>query len=293
MGIPGAGISPPTGTGRAGGWFRVLARPRVAASTPAPVISEGKRCQHIFTAADPPQASAGVVVFMNPVRLTLDVSPAVPEDVAKYARLVALIQRCGTVLSRIKVHKILYVLKSLGYPVRERFEYRHYGPYSVDLAAELRSAVNATYLQERVTETPGEEDEEPYRRYDYSPGRRGSELFASVASSDPTLAAVAESMSGVAEELNESPPTRLELIATLMYLQDQNVPRDLIVGVLQASKPQFTESEIRVALEYIADLRSRASFTPPLDLSSIIGLVKEGPPSDAAQDLDEEIYGGE
>ncbi|HYM39001.1 MAG TPA: hypothetical protein VEY12_02500 [Thermoplasmata archaeon] len=231
------------------------------------------------------------VVFMSRFRLTLNVSPIASEDVAKYARLVAVVERCGTILSRIKMHKILYVLKSLGYPVPERFEYRHYGPYSEDLAADLQSAVNATYLQERATETPGDEDEEPYRRYDYSPARRGSELVASVASSDPTQAAVADSMAGVAEELNESPPTRLELVATLMYLQDLNVPRDLIIGVLQASKPQFTEADIRAALEYIADLRARASFTPPLDLSSIIGLVKEGPPSDAAQDLDEEIYG--
>jgi len=67
---------------------------------------------------------------------------------------------------------------------------------------------------------------------------------------------------------------------------------DLIIGVLQASKPQYTEAEVRAALEYIANLRNRVSFTPPPDLSSIIGLVKEGPPSDAAQDLDEEIYGG-
>src|SRR5437867_739500 len=217
-------------------------------------------------------------------------SPATPEDVAKYAKLVSLVQRCGTVHSRIKMHKILYVLKSLGYPVRERFEYRHFGPYSVDLAAELQSAVNAGYVQERTTETSGEEDEEPYMRYDYSPERRGSDLVVKVFSSDPTLAAIAGVMASVAEELNQSPPTRLELVATLMFLQDQNVSRDLIVGVLPASNHQFTEAEIGAALEYIVNLRNRASFTPPLDFSSIIALVKEGPPSDASQDLDEEIY---
>ena len=229
---------------------------------------------------------------MNRALLTLNVSPAISVDVAKYAKLVAIVQRCGTIHSRIKMHKMLYVLKSLGYPVQERFAYRHFGPYSDDLAAELRSSVNAVYLQERVIETTGEEDEEPYRRYDYAPGRKGSELVERLASSDPTLAAVAESMADVAEELNESPPTRMELVATLMYLQDLNVPRDLLVQVLQGSKPQFTEAEVQGALRYIADLRSRSAFQPPPDFSSIIGLVKEGPPSDAAQDLDEEIYGG-
>ena len=235
---------------------------------------------------------AHVVGFMSPVLLTLDVSPVALEDVAKYAKLVAIVQRCGTVHSRIKMHKMLYVLKSLGYPVRERFEYRRYGPYSEDLAADLRFAVNADYVQESLTEALEEEDEEPYRRYDYSLGRRGSDFADNVFSSDPTLAAVADAMAGVAEELNESPPLRLELVATLMYLQDENVRSDLIVGVLQGSKPQYTDAEIRAALNYIADLRNRASFTPPPDFSSIIGLVKEGAPSDAAQDLDEEIYGG-
>ena len=229
---------------------------------------------------------------MNRVLLTLHVSPAVSADVAKYAKLVAIVERCGTVHSRIKLHKMLYVLKSLGYPVLERFEYLHFGPYSEDLAAELQSSVNAVYLQERVTETTEEEDEEPRRRYDYSPGRKGAELVAQTASSDPTLTAIADAMAGVAEELNESTPARLELVATLMYFQDQNVPAGLLVRVLQGNKPQFADAEVRGALEYIADLRTRAGFTPPPDFSSIIGLVKEGPPTDAAQDLDEEIYGG-
>ena len=245
------------------------------------------------TARPPRTFLRGVVVFMSRTLLTLHVSPVATEDVAKYARLVAIVQHCGTIHSRIKMHKILYVLKSLGYPVRERFEYRHYGPYSEDLAAELRSAVNADYVQESMTETLGEEDEEPYKRYDYSPGRRGSDLVAGVFPSDPTLAAVTDAMASVAEELNESPPLRLELVATLMFLQDENVRPDLIVGVLQASKPQYTEAEIRAALDYIADLRNRVSFAPPPDFFSIIGLVKAGPPSDATRDLDEEIYGGE
>jgi len=207
--------------------------------------------------------------------------------------MVAVIQRCEWIHSRLKVHKIFYVLKSLGYPVRERFEYRQHGPYSEDLASNLQSAVNATYVEERMIEVAGEEDEEPYRRYDYSLGQRGSEFIKRLFFLDPTLAAVTDAMAKVANELNQSRPIRLELVATLMFLQDENVRPDLIVGVLRSSKPQYTDDEVRAALDFIADLRSRASFSPPPDFSSIIGLVKEGPPSDAAQDLDEEIYGGE
>jgi len=232
-------------------------------------------------------------VFNSPLRLTEDVSPATPEDVAKYARMVAIVQRCQRLHSRLKVHKILYVLKSLGYPVPDRFEYRHYGPYSDDLASELQSAVNADYLQERMTEVEVDEDEEPRRRYDYSLGPRGPEFVARQFSADPTLAAVADAMASVAEELNQSRPLQVELIATLMFLQDANVRPELIVSVLRGNKPQYTDAEVRAALDYIADLRSRETFAPPPDFSAIIGLVKTGPPSDAAQDLDEEIYGGE
>jgi len=221
------------------------------------------------------------------------VTPATSEDVAKYAKLVAIVRRCGTVHSRLKLHKLVYILKSLGYPVREQFEFRDYGPWSGDLASELRSAVNADYILEQMTRASPEEDEEPYRRYDYSPGRRSSEFVSSILSSDPTLAAVVDAMGGVAQELSHFQPSRLELVATLMFLQDRNVPRDLIASVLRSHKPQYTDADIQSALEYIAELRGRAAFSPPLDLSSIIGLVKEGPPSDAAQDLDEEIYGGE
>ena len=229
---------------------------------------------------------------MRSALLTPNVSPALPAGAAKYARLGAIVQRCGTVHSRIKMHKLLYILKSLGYPVQERFEYLHFGPYSEDVAAELQSSVNAVYLLERVTESAEEEDEEPHRRYDYSLGRKGAELIAHAASSDPTLTAVPDAMAGVAEELNGSTPARLELVATLMYFQDQNVPAHLLVRVLQGNKPQFTDAEVHAALAYLGDLRTRAAFTSPPDFSSIIGLVKEGPPSDAAGDLDEEIYGG-
>jgi len=222
-----------------------------------------------------------------------DVTPVTSEDVAKYARMLAVVQRCERIHSRLKVHKIFYVLKSLGYPVHERFEYRQHGPYSDDLTSDLQSAVNATYIEETMIEVAEEGDEEPYRRYDYSIGRRGAELIKRQFSLDSTLSAVADAMARVAEELNLSRPIRLELVAALMFLQDENVRPELIVGVLRSTKPQYTDDEVRAALDFITDLRNHASFSPPPDFSSIIGLVKEGPPSDSAQDLDEEIYGGE
>jgi len=219
------------------------------------------------------------------------VCPATPEDIARYAKIVAVVQRCGTLHSRLKVQKIFYVLKSLGYPVPEPFEFREHGPYSEDLAAELNSAVNADYLSEE--ETHGQEGEDSYQRYDYSVGKTGEDFVARRLESDPALAAIVDGMATVAHELNSSKPIQLELVATLMFLQDQGVRPDLIVNVFKSVRPQYTDAEIQAALDSIRELRHRASFAPPPDLASIIGLVKDGPPSDSAQDLDEEIYGGE
>ena len=233
------------------------------------------------------------LVFKSPAPLTLRVSPATPEDVATYAKIVAVVQRCRKLHSRLKVQKIFFVLKSLGYPVPEHFEFREHGPYSANLAAEFQSAVNADYLREEETLADEEEDEPPYQRYDYSVGRTGEGFVARQLESDPTLAEIADEMATVAHELNARKPIQLELVATLMFLQDQGVRPELLVSVLKSVKPQYTDAEIQAALDYIRDLRHRVSFAPPPDLSSIIGLVKEGPPSDAAQDLDEEIYGGE
>jgi len=211
---------------------------------------------------------------------------------AKYTIITAVVQKCREVRSRLKVHKIFYVLRSLGYPVVERFEYRHYGPYSEDLATDLQSTVNADHVRERVVESAEDEDEERYKRYDYSLGQRGGSYVEREFSLDSTLEAVAGGMASVAEELNQCTPLQLELIATLMFLQDENVRSEHIVGVLRSSKPQYTDAGVHGALEFIRELRGRASFTAPPDFPSIFGLVLEGPPSDSAGDLDEEIYGG-
>jgi len=211
---------------------------------------------------------------------------------AKYTMITAVVKRCREVRSRLKVHKIFYILKSLGYPVVERFEYRQYGPYSDDLATDLQSTVNADHVRERMVESAEDEDEERYRRYDYSLGQGGGSYVEREFSLDPMLEAVTGGMANVAEELNRCTPLQLELIATLMFLQDENVRPNHIVAVLKSSKPQYTDAGVHGALEFIRDLRGRASFATPPDFPSIFGLVSEGPPSDAAGGLDEEIYGG-
>ncbi len=180
----------------------------------------------------------------------------------KYAKLLTVFERCGRIYSRIKVQKIFYVLQSLGYPVTEKYEYRNYGPYSEDLAAELRSSVNADFLSESKVEKVEEWADEniTYERYDFSVTSRGARFAKAYLDKDSRLKTSAEAMGEVAAELNKYSPRKLELMATLMFLQDQGTRDDLLVSVLQSLKPQFTQTEVEQALTLIPKLRREHRF---------------------------------
>ena len=184
----------------------------------------------------------------------------------KYAKLLAVFERSGKVHSRIKAQKIFYILKSLGYPVSEKFEYRNYGPYSEELASELRSSVNADFLEEEKTEREEEWQDETiaYQRYDYSISPKGEDFLRSYMKRSPQLLVVAESMATGAAELNSYSPKQLELVSTLMFLEDQPVRDDLILPMVQSLKPQFTLHEIQEGLEIVKRLRTTLPAPPDL-----------------------------
>ena len=176
----------------------------------------------------------------------------------KYAKLLAVFDRVSTIHSRTKTQKIFYVLKSLGFRVPERYEYRNFGPYSEDLASELRSLVNSEFLEE--TEVEGEEEEggaAPYQRYDLSITPRGEGFLRGFEGQEADFSTAVQPMADLAEELDEYRPADLELIATLMFLQDQGYPEKNIVPTLRTLKPQFIDREIDQARAIISDLRAR------------------------------------
>jgi len=176
----------------------------------------------------------------------------------KYAKLLAVFDRVSTIHSRTKTQKIFYVFKSIGFRVPERYEYRNFGPYSEDLASELRSLVNSEFLDE--TEVEGEDEEggaAPYQRYDLSITPRGEGFLRGFESQQPDFSTDVQPMADLAEELDEYRPSDLELIATLMFLQDQGYPEENIVPTLRSLKPQFIDREIDQARAIISDLRAR------------------------------------
>jgi len=176
----------------------------------------------------------------------------------QYAKLLAVFEQSAKVHSRIKAQKMFYILKSLGYPVSEKFEYRNYGPYSEELASELRSSVNADFLSEEKTKREEEWTDETivYQRYDYSITPKGKEFLRAYLNRLPQLSPVTQTMANVAAELNGYTPKQLELISTIMFLEDQPVRSDLILSMVQSLKPQFTMHEIQEATEIVKSLRA-------------------------------------
>ncbi len=72
----------------------------------------------------------------------------------------------------------------------------------------------------------------------------------------PQLSPVTQTMANVAAELNGYTPKQLELISTIMFLEDQPVRSDLILSMVQSLKPQFTMHEIQEATEIVKSLRA-------------------------------------
>lgn len=177
----------------------------------------------------------------------------------KYARLLMIFDKVKTIHSRIKVQKTLYVLKSLGFPVGERYEYRNYGPYSQELASELKSLVNSEFLRETSVEgeQPTEEGDVSYQRYDLSIAPKGRKFLEAFIGQHPEFEADASKMANLAAELDKFLPSTLELVATIMFLEDQGYPKENIIPVLKSLKPQFTDHDIDIAGRIIQDLGRR------------------------------------
>src|SRR3990172_2791993 len=177
-----------------------------------------------------------------------------------YARILSVFLGVGTIHSRIKIQKILYVLKSLGYPISEKYEYRHFGPYSEQLASELATSVNSGFLEEAeegIASAPSD-DFSDYQRYDLTLTERGRLFLQSCLKKNPHLRAQSEAITALCRKLNQFSPTDLELIATLMYLQDQKTPENQLAVMLRNLKPKFGIAEANKALQLISDLTSTA-----------------------------------
>jgi uncharacterized protein YwgA len=69
--------------------------------------------------------------------------------------LLKLIETTGNVDSRKRIHKTAFLLQLLGCPLKERFIWHYYGPYSPGLALLLEEMVARGFVDEETEMSPG------------------------------------------------------------------------------------------------------------------------------------------
>lgn len=136
-------------------------------------------------------------------------------------KLARVIDACGEIDGRVKMQKIVYLLKAMGYDLPfDDFVIRQQGPFSRAVACSADILTNGGFIEEKRDEKGQDESGRPIIQYSY----RVRDGFASFLrehfevlnpSGKPNL-------SGVAQELVQKDRKVLEVAATKVYLERED-----------------------------------------------------------------------
>src|SRR5690606_21158875 len=99
------------------------------------------------------------------------------------------------------MQKMIFILKKMGVPFQEKYEFHIYGPYSEELTARIEELCDMGFLSEEL------EDKGSYVRYKYNVTQEGKDFRGTLKESvidNPAIAA----------KLNEKSSRFLELTST-------------------------------------------------------------------------------
>lgn len=141
-------------------------------------------------------------------------------------RIGLLLKKVEAIETRKKFQKIVHILRVMGAPFPESYDFHHYGAYSAELRRELEAFKSEELISE--TEIPG-----PFTSYTVKPTEKLKELLEQLPPSgdEPWLA--------WASELNRKSPTDLEGISTLLYLHQRVWPKVSWSGRFSELKPHL------------------------------------------------------
>jgi uncharacterized protein YwgA len=121
----------------------------------------------------------------------------------------------GTVHSRKRMQKLIFLLQAAGCPLETDYDLHHYGPYSQDLARLTDEMVREKLLEERVEAHPYGERysyalaEASRRQIDeYEAGPKGAQTAAQIAAFEP-----------LARALDQADLRELEVAATVVFFR--------------------------------------------------------------------------
>lgn len=160
----------------------------------------------------------------------------------EHAKIVDFIFTAEGVTGRKKLQKMIYILKRIGQPFQEKYEFHIYGPYSEELTARVEELCDMGFILEQ------KEDKSSYVQYRYTVTDEG--LAFRNALGKPVLADAARAV-----KLNGKSARFLELTATLLFFDDLEQDEQIAKLHSVKGKLNFTAAEIAEAFAFIAELK--------------------------------------
>ncbi|RNF40065.1 YwgA family protein [Planococcus salinus] len=161
----------------------------------------------------------------------------------EHAKIVDFISMAEGVTGRKKLQKMIFILKKMGLPFQEKYEFHIYGPYSEELTARIEELCDMGFLSEQL------EDKGSYMQYKYTVTKEGMDfrnMLGETKVADQAQAA----------KLNEKSGRFLELTATLLFFDDLERAEQIEKLHIVKGKLNFTEEEIQQAFDFIDELQS-------------------------------------
>lgn len=159
----------------------------------------------------------------------------------EHAKIVDFIALTEGITGRKKLQKMIFILKKMGVPFQEKYEFHIYGPYSEELTARVEELCDMGFLTEEL------QDKGSYKQYKYSVTQEGNDFRGTL--KDTVLKDAAHAV-----KLNEKSGRFLELTATLLYFDHLERTEQIEKLHVVKAKLNFTEEEVEEAFAFIEDL---------------------------------------
>lgn len=175
----------------------------------------------------------------------------------------------GSVKGRKRLQKMMYIAKSLGYPVSENYVWGNYGVFSSELQWELDVLVREGAIEEENVSLEGRDPEYLYRlalkgeglleQVETLASRREEALEIQIWDNEDPVSSLGnneiDATISFLRIMNEKSVRDLELWSSILYLGESEKSVDNLVAFLRYLKPHYVESEIRKGIDEVNSLR--------------------------------------
>ncbi len=162
----------------------------------------------------------------------------------EHAKVLRVLKHAGVVVGRKKLQKIVFILKKLHYPFREKYQFHFFGPYSEELTLQIEELSNLKLIEETKEYLGG------YHQYRYNLTQTGERFLTNYEFDVPELEALVSF-------LNDQSSRFLEVVSTAFYFDHlEDLENREKVKTVKA-KLNVTDEELDLAFEFMKDLKNK------------------------------------